>query len=201
MSVTSRKSAARPEPILEQERRESAGSDRGAVSLRASGRCYTGYQVLLRTPAAGQKSMSLQDNPNIHQSISCKLEFGWRGGGRACVRGGQKTTAQSCTTWRMTRRRRRFRTRRALGSALSDGWGGFSPESGMTKGLRSHLTFLPLRNTSKKKNLAPKLRGGGGKKRLEGLYCFNYIFQLTYVAFKKVKPSQFYLYSPISVCL
>lgn len=50
--------------------------------MQATGRCNTGYQVLRRTPAAEQKSMSLEDNQNVYQSISCKLEFGRR------VRGG-----------------------------------------------------------------------------------------------------------------
>lgn len=50
--------------------------------MQATGRCNTGYQVVCRTPAAKQKSMSLEDNQNIYQSISCKLEFGRR------VRGG-----------------------------------------------------------------------------------------------------------------
>lgn len=50
--------------------------------MEATGHCNTGYQILLRTPAAKQKSMSLEDNQDIYQSISCKLEFGRR------VRGG-----------------------------------------------------------------------------------------------------------------
>lgn len=50
--------------------------------MQATGHCNTGYQVLCRTPAAKQKSMSLEDNQNLYQSISCKLEFGRR------VRGG-----------------------------------------------------------------------------------------------------------------
>lgn len=57
--------------------------------MQATGRCNTEYQVLGHTPAAKQKSMSLEDNQNIYQSISCKLEFGrrlkggeaWRSGG------------------------------------------------------------------------------------------------------------------------
>ena len=57
--------------------------------MRATGRCDTGYQVLGRTPAAKQKSMSLEDNQNIYQSISCKLEFGRRlKGGEAGRRSG-----------------------------------------------------------------------------------------------------------------
>lgn len=50
--------------------------------MQATGHCNTGYQVLCRTPAAKQKSMSLEDNQSVYQSISCKLEFGRR------VRGG-----------------------------------------------------------------------------------------------------------------
>ncbi len=57
--------------------------------MQATGRCNTGYQVLLRTPAAKQKSMSLEDNQNIYQSISCKLEFGRRLRGGAVGGGGE----------------------------------------------------------------------------------------------------------------
>lgn len=81
MSVTSRKSAARPKPVLEQTGREVLAQTEEPSHCERLGAAKTGYQVLLRTPAAKQKSMSLQDNQNIHQSISCKLEFGWGGGG------------------------------------------------------------------------------------------------------------------------
>lgn len=81
MSVTSRKSAGPARARFRADRGASPRSDRGAISLQATGRCNTGYQVLLRTPAAKQKSMSLQDNQNIHQSISCKLEFRLGGAG------------------------------------------------------------------------------------------------------------------------
>lgn len=73
----------RPEPIL------AARSDGGAVSLQATGHCNTGYQVLCRTAAARQKSMSVEDNQNIYQSISCKLEFGRRVRGGVLAGGGK----------------------------------------------------------------------------------------------------------------
>lgn len=76
----------------------------------------------------------------------------------------------------MTCRMRRFRTA-VLGRAAADGSAGFSRVTD-DEGLSFALTFLPLRHTS-------KLGGGGVRRRLEGLYCFNCIFQLTYVAFKK----------------
>lgn len=46
--------------------------------MQTTGCCNTGYQVLGCTTAAKQKSMSLEDNQNVYQSISCKLEFGRR---------------------------------------------------------------------------------------------------------------------------
>lgn len=46
--------------------------------MQATGHCNKGYQVLGRAPTLEQKSMSLEDNQNLRQSISCKLEFGRR---------------------------------------------------------------------------------------------------------------------------
>lgn len=71
MSVTSRKPAGRREPVLEE-----AGTEEPSHCRRRA--TATGG---IRS-AAKQKSMSLEDNQNLHQSISCKLEFGRR------VRGG-----------------------------------------------------------------------------------------------------------------
>lgn len=88
VSVTSRKSVGRPWAHFRGDKSTTAGSDGGGVSLQATGRCNKGYQVLCRTAVAEQKSMSLEDNQNIYQSISCKLEFGRRVRGGAVGGGG-----------------------------------------------------------------------------------------------------------------
>lgn len=122
----------RPEPIL------AARSDKGAVSLQATGHCNTGYQVLSRTPAARQKSMCGEDNQNIYQSISCKLEFGrWVRGG-VCA-GGGRLELHGCT---------QGKSDEGSKTHMFDTWqiGEFSTERGMMKSFLSLLTFLPLRN-------------------------------------------------------
>lgn len=75
--------------------------------MQATVRCNTGYQVPGRTPADKQKSMSLEDNQNIYQSISCKLEFGRRDGG---VKEEAQSYMLAHVTWWATCRRRRLRT-------------------------------------------------------------------------------------------
>lgn len=86
--------------------------------MQATGHCNTEYQVLCFTPAAKQKSMSLEDNQNIHQSISCKLEFGRR------VRGGEVGGLKELHSGAAHDMSKRGDSG-PFGSAVRDGSGGF----------------------------------------------------------------------------
>lgn len=137
--------------------------------------------------------MSLEDNQNIYQSISCKLEFGRRVRGGVVGRGRwRRTRATWWCTWHggVTCRTRRFRTRVQL-----------VMDRAVFIWVRDDKELPFTSDLSAPRKQKQTLVENWQKRRLEGLYCFNCIFQLTYEAFKKSALSQFYLYSFISICL
>lgn len=108
--------------------------------------------------------MSLQDNQNIYQSISCKLEFSWGGGGVWEGRGQLHNGARH-GGWHVERG---GSGRVTCSAQWWIGW--FSSESEMTKGPRSHLTFLPLGNT---RNPGLKIEKKGGWEVFTALTVFS----------------------------
>lgn len=130
----------------------------------------------IRSSSEHQRPGRNQCHCRITRTSTNQFPVSWNSVGGV---GGQKRTTQSCTTWRVTRRRRRFRTCHVLGPALSDGLGGFFPWIRDDKRL-PFTSDLSAPRKHKQTSLQ-----NWEKRRLEGLYCFNYIFQLTYVAFKK----------------